>query len=221
MLRLRISPALVLIVAALAFWNRSAVFNAHAAAAPRQQPTPGPQVIIQSPRGGEALQGVVTIEGTTDVQGFQSVEIAFAYQPDNTNTWFVIQQGSQPVKEGVLASWDTTTITDGDYMLRVQVILQDGQVVESVTDGLRVRNYTVVETSTPEIGALPQSTATPTATPLPDFRVTPRQPEPEPTNPVQIGQQDFQTSVLRGVLAIFSAFVFGAIYLGVRALTRR
>ncbi len=188
-------------------------------------PTPEPQVRIASPLGGEALQGVVPIGGTTDLPGFRSAEVAFAYQADPTGTWFIIQQSSTPVKDGALAAWDTTTITDGEYKLRVQVFLAEGQVLESTVTGLRVRNYTPIETSTPAraspVPASGVATATPSATPLGDFQVKAVNATPLPTNPAQITPQHFEASALRGVLVIFGAALVGALYLGLRAIVRR
>lgn len=177
--------------------------------------------VVQSPKDGEALQGVVSILGTTDAPGFRLAEVSFAYQNAPTGTWFLLQHNTQPVTEGLLATWDTTTITDGIYRLRVQVFSQDGQVQERVINGLRVRNYTPVETSTPETGAARFETPTPTATPLPDFQVTPRIPEPAPTNPVQVTGEDLQSSALRGAAVIFGALLVAGIYLGLRLLGRR
>ena len=60
-------------------------------------------------------------------------------------TWFLIAQGSQPVENGLLASWDTSLITDGDYRLRADQVV--GWIVERLLlPNIRVRNYTVVET---------------------------------------------------------------------------
>jgi len=176
---------------------------------------------ISAPAPGEALQGVVEISGTTGVEGFQSAEISFAYQADPTSTWFLILQPNQPVVEGLLARWDTSTITDGQYRLRVQVILQDGQVLEFVVDGLRVRNYSPVETSTPAVLPTGQPTLTLTATPLTDFAVTAPVPIPLPTNPVEISEQRFTASIFQGMLVVFSAAVVAGIYLGLRWLIRR
>jgi hypothetical protein len=179
------------------------------------------QPSIQSPGGGEALQGVVLVSGTTDVPGFRRSEVAFAYQNDPTSTWFLIQQSEQPVIESVLANWDTTTIGDGTYQLRLQVVLEDGQVLEQVVAGLRVRNYTQIETNTPVSPAARQATGTLVPTPLSDFQVMPRNITPAPTNPAQLDRMDLQQSALRGTLVVFSALLVGVLYLGLRALIRR
>jgi hypothetical protein len=183
--------------------------------------TEEPKPAITSPGPGEALQGMVEVTGITDVSGFRRVEIAFAYQSDKTGTWFLLQQGSDRLKDGTLARWDTTMITDGTYRLRMRVFLQDGQVLDSVLDGLRVRNYTVIETSTPEVRPAGKATSTPTATPRADFRPETAESTPLPTNPAQVTAQHLQSSALRGVLVIFGAALLGLLYAGLRAVIRR
>ncbi len=177
-------------------------------------------VEISAPRPGEALQGVVEIRGTTGLEGFQSAEISFAYQDDATATWFLIQQSNQPVVDGPLARWDTSTITDGRYRMRVQVFLQDGQVLEYVVDGLRVRNYSPVETSTPAVLPTGQPTPTLTVTPLMDFAGTAPVLTPLPTNPAELTGQHLTASIFQGVLVIFGAAVIAGVYLGLRWLIR-
>jgi hypothetical protein len=181
---------------------------------------PEPQARIAAPLPGEALQGLVEISGTTALEDFAAAEIAFAYQDDPTGTWFLILQTDQPVLEGLLARWDTSTITDGIYRLRLQVFLWDGQVLESVVEGLRVRNYTPVETSTPAPLPTGQPTLTLTPTPLMDFAVTVPAMTPLPTNPAQLSGRHFAASALRGVLVVFGALAAGALYLGFRWLFR-
>jgi hypothetical protein len=179
-----------------------------------------PQIKIDSPRDGDALQGVVSVTGTTEVEGFRSMELAFAYQADTTGTWFLIARSSTAVKEGALTSWDTTTISDGSYRLRVQVTLEDGRVLETIVDELRVRNYLPVETATPGSRA-GQVTPTPTHTPLPDFEFVEADPTPLPTNPAVITQRDLQASLMQGALVVAGAFGLVGLYLALRAAFRR
>jgi hypothetical protein len=185
-----------------------------------QTPTVTPLVMIAEPLPGEALQGSVEITGFTDVPGFRSAEITFAYQDDPTSSWFLIQQGTKPVKEGILATWDTTTISDGQYRLRIRVFLQDGKVQESQINGLRVRNYTVIETSTPEAHLAGLETTTPTGTPLADFKPISPEATPFPTNPAQINLRNLGESAFRGMLLIIGVIVFAFVYVGARAIFR-
>jgi hypothetical protein len=179
--------------------------------------------VVESPRSGEALQGVVTVIGTTDIAGFQSAETEFSYDEDGA-VWFVLEQSKVAVKSDQLARWDTTTITDGQYRLRVRVHLADGGVSETVVTGLRVRNYSAVETPLPatelgkgtatapalENGPAPQNTATT----LPS--VTPR-----PVNPAEVTPLDLVHSGMQGVAIILLGFVVLGGYTGFRAFLHR
>ena len=107
------------------------------------QTTPAPA--IHSPVGGQALQGIVQILGTTSIEGFRSSELSFAYLVNPTDTWFKISESEVQVENGVIADWDTTTISDGDYILRLVIKLGDGNELMSSVDGVRVRNYSPIE----------------------------------------------------------------------------
>ena len=205
---------------------------------PTQQPTPLPvEAAVQVPVPGQALQGVVSVRGTSGLPGFQSAELSFAYADDRTGTWFLIAQSAQPVIDGPLASWDTTTITDGDYRLRLRVILSGGQVIERLVEGLRVRNYSPVETATPAApeGSSPDqaepsaftgaaATAANAAPDAPDFQPQSpagQFPNPAPTNPAAVTRADLGGSALRGALIAAGGLLLGIAYLGLRALLRR
>ena len=86
-----------------------------------------PQVEITSHNAGDAIRGIVPIEGNTEVEGFLSWELTFGYAGDTTGTWFFITESDQPVSGGILTQWDTTTLTDGTYNLRLTVFLDGGR----------------------------------------------------------------------------------------------
>ena len=98
-----------------------------------------PPVAITSPMPDEVLRGQVSIMGKVDVPSFVSAQLDFAYASNPTNTWFTIQAFSQPPVDSTLATWDTTSITDGDYILRLQVNLEDGTSQE-VTVPVKIGN---------------------------------------------------------------------------------
>ncbi len=178
------------------------------------------QAVVTSPKPGEALQGKISISGTVQAEGFQSYEVSFSYQRDTTNTWFLIDQGKEVVTAGPLASWDTTTISDGTYRLRLTVFLKDGKAVQTMVTGLRVRNYTTVETATP--APVNASGTEIVATPLPaDYKPNFQTPTPLGFNPAQVTKQDLNNSLMYGGLAALGLFVILGLYLGVRSLFRR
>lgn len=168
--------------------------------------------VIVSPRLGDVLQGVVTITGSSDVTGFVAAEISFTYMEDPTGTWFLIAKNSQPVFSDTLATWDTTAITDGNYVIRLRVYLTDGSTHDTLVSGLRVRNYSPVETRTPMVlapEATPLPTITQTATPFPT-------PTTLPPNPATLAVTDVSTSILYGGLVAILILIIIGIYLWLR-----
>jgi len=196
-------------------------------ATPTITPTPEPaRVVIRSPQTGQALQGNVAITGNSAVENFQSAEIAFAYHDNPTGTWFQIIFSSDPIVENTLAQWDTTTITDGTYDLRLVVTLQDGhQVVDNVSS-LRVRNYTPIETATatpvtPTASPEPGDTPVPTDTPTPTETSIPPTPTNLPANPAEVSPQDIALTLGQSALAVLGLFALMGIYAGIKVLRRR
>ena len=158
---------------------------------------PDDDLKIRAPLAGQALKGVVLVSGHTDIKDFQSAEVSYSYASGDAS-WFLVSQSREPVQDGQLAVWDTTTITDGDYNLRLQVLLTDGSVKEQVIQ-VRVRNYSPVETETPlpTVGVV---AARPTATPTP---APYRQPTPTdlPANPASVSAADLDIYLRCGVVS--------------------
>lgn len=134
----------------------------------------------------------------------------------------MIQSFEQPSPAGKLATWDTGAVTDGVYDLRLVVMLKDGTQKEVVVSGLRVRNYTPVETNTPsptpvraETRLVPSQTPTATITPIPSTGT------PLPTNPAELQPIELGFSLVQGMAVAFGLFALGGIYLGLKALFRR
>jgi hypothetical protein len=85
---------------------------------------------------------------------------------------------------------DTTTLTDGDYSLRLRALLLDGSVQETIVTDLRVRNYTAVPTPTPTATATAFAQIMPPTAQLlvPEIAtVTPSNPTPTPFPPNPAG----------------------------------
>lgn len=183
--------------------------------------TPEP-VAILSPLPNQAIQGIVPIHIRMDIQDAQEAELSFSYTGDRTGTWFLISQVSAPV-EGKLAEWDTTTLTDGNYTLRLIVLRQDGSQLVALAANLRVRNYTPVETDTPTPTPTPAPGETPVPTPTPTSSPTPIHPTPTPLppNPLQLSFQDFTSGVWKGAVGAVAFFALLGFYASMRRILRR
>jgi hypothetical protein len=191
-----------------------------------------PPIAITYPLTGDVLHGQVTITGTTQMDNFVSAQLEFSYASDPQNpdalsgpgNWFTLQTFTQPMLDSALAVWDTTSITDGDYVLRLQVSLGDGTTQE-VTVPIKVQNDTPFFTSTPKptatfdsvvVQQIPTSfllaaSPTPTETPRPT-------PMPFPTNSAALNQNAIYSSLGRGALVIIGLFIFAGLIIRVRRL---
>jgi hypothetical protein len=181
------------------------------------------EVSILSPLPGNAVRGSVPILVDTATEGFFSAELTFSYDSDKTGTLFLIDQSFESTADGVMTEWDTTTLTDGTYDLRLVVLLANGNGYTSVVPALRVRNYSPIETDTPT----PSPTSAPQATPMPSITASPTAtqipptPTPLPPNPLQITQQDIWTNLLRGAAGGFAAIILAGLYISIRKHFRK
>lgn len=185
-------------------------------------PTVGP-VSVFSPLHGQALKGSIKITGSISLEGWLSYELAFAQAASAEPDWFIFATGANPVTDGLFATWDTTTISDGDYNLRLRVFSPGGDQ-DVIVYGVRIRNYSVdtpMPTPTPPASATPSATptATVTATFTPRPTGTPYStPTRMPPNPASLRIDDIVFNLSRG--ALFMAVLFGVFGLFLR-LRRR
>jgi hypothetical protein len=180
-----------------------------------------PAVAISSPKSGDILHGQVNIIGTTSDPNFLSAELEFSYASAPVETWFPIQTLSQPVFDSPLYTWDTSAITDGGYILRLRVFLNDGTFQE-VTVPITVQNDVQPATPTPAPTATPEEETVPVPTPfLLASSPTPTEtlrstPTPIPTNPVSLDRTTVFSSFGRGALVILGMFALAGLILRIR-----
>jgi hypothetical protein len=182
-----------------------------------------PPIAITSPAADEVLRGEVTIIGSTAVINFASAQLDFKYASDAGDTWFPLASLSQPALDSPLYLWNTASITDGDYILRLRVNLTDGAFQEA-TVPVTIQNDASLLTPTPVFTSTPESfigvqiptpfllAASPTPTEVP--RPTPT---PLPPNPASLTQNTILASLGRGALIILGLFIFSAILLRLRS----
>jgi len=180
-----------------------------------------PAVAITSPAAGDVLRGEVSITGAMDAPGFVSAQLDFAYASDSAGTWFVIQTFSQPATDSVLAVWDTISITDGDYVLRLHVNLDDGTIQEA-TVPVKLQNDVLIPTATPAPTVTPNTAEVQIPTPFllaaaPTPTIPPRPtPTALATNPAVLGQDEIYASLGRGALVIAGLFILAGLIIRFR-----
>lgn len=158
--------------------------------------------VIVEPKPDAAVRGVVQIVGTATHPQFQKYQIYFAPWPipsDNSWAWISEAFSQQPL--GLLGTWDSRTVPDGAYALRVRVVKMDGNYLDSDPRRVLVVNTrplpspTPIATDTPVpaptvarptpttvIEVLPPAeTPTPEPTPTPELEITPILPAGEAT----------------------------------------
>lgn len=94
------------------------------------------KLIITDPKSGTQISGKVTLRGTVNVPnlGFYKYEVASL----NSTTWATISAGQKEVVNGPLGDWDTSTLTPGDYQLRLVATDNQGNVLPPCIIQIRV-----------------------------------------------------------------------------------
>jgi hypothetical protein len=79
-----------------------------------------PHATIKSPTPGQAVQGTVDIRGSADIPDFAFWKYELG-NPQAANVWVTLKASNRPVTDGVLGTWDSTTVPPGVYQLRLTV----------------------------------------------------------------------------------------------------
>jgi hypothetical protein len=93
---------------------------------------------IDSPEANTAVSGIVEITGAADSAGMIRFRLDFAYDPNPTGTWFPMSESAVPVQSGLLGIWDTTTIREGTYILRLTAYFGNDSAIAVEKPGIRV-----------------------------------------------------------------------------------
>ena len=152
-------------LALLLAWGGLHLDHGALGAGPRSQ---DPIWEITSPRANAQLRGTVEVTGSAYLAGdfsFYKLEYAPASLPGG---WIFLLEGRQEVLDGLLGAWDTTTVADGTYLLKLTVVHLNSQFQETAPRQVVVANAQPTETATP--------TATPEASPEPTSTIIIEQP---------------------------------------------
>ena len=113
--------------------------------------------VIAQPAQDSAVRGVVQVVGTAVHPEFQRYELYYAPFPvPSDQSWIFVgdaHTNQQPL--GLLGTWDSRSVPDGTYALRVRVVKVDGNYIDSDTVRVLVANTRPAESPTPEGTATP------------------------------------------------------------------
>src|SRR5690348_2978374 len=96
------------------------------------------QIMITAPEPGATVTGTVEITGTASVPnfGFFKYEVA----PMGSQNWATISAGREPKINAVLGTWNTSSLTNGDYFLRLVITDNVGISLEPCVIAVGVAN---------------------------------------------------------------------------------
>jgi hypothetical protein len=191
------------------------------------------EVAITAPRYGETISGLVLVTGTALSPDFHHYELAYAVDPNPDDQWFPVQDAiAQQVQENVLGAWDTTRVADGPYLLRLQVVRNDGTAQATVIQAMVIN---ATPTPLPSPLPTPTGTMTPTAGPTPTPLIyqpptrtprptnTPGGPTPTPRPPRRRSPLDstqLRRAAWTGIYVALAAFGLMSLYFGLRRVIR-
>ncbi len=97
------------------------------------------KIMITSPKsGGDPLNGTVDIVGTANVPNFAFYKYEVA--PLGTQNWATISANREPKKDEKLGEWNTVSVVNGDYFLRLVITDNVGKSLEPCVIAVRVAN---------------------------------------------------------------------------------
>jgi hypothetical protein len=96
------------------------------------------EIMITSPEPGDEINGTVNITGTASIPnfGFFKYEVA----PMGTQNWATISAGREAKVNEVLGPWNTSSLTNGDYFLRLVITDNVGVSLDPCVIAVRVAN---------------------------------------------------------------------------------
>ena len=111
---------------------------------PQEVPSEDADVAVRYPPPVWVLSGTVEIIGTADLLDMSSYIVEYheiVFEEEAVELWFpATLPGSRAVRNGVLGEWNTTTVRDGLYEIRLVVTITTGEQEYFVVSPLRVEN---------------------------------------------------------------------------------
>jgi hypothetical protein len=206
-------------------------------------PLPQGQAIVTSPVSGSTVSGEVQITGIANHPNILSYEVHYASGAEATAStqWILLAHvDNTPVQDGVLATWNTTTLPDGQYCLALTVRGRDDSFnYQQIVTRLTVSNAQPVAAPTevqPTPAPMPTAVIGPTVTPVTVEQPPTATPQPSSATGEGGGEEgastegesrslNLDTEMLRGAfctgaLIVLMLFVLLGLYQCMKAVVR-
>jgi hypothetical protein len=170
-------------------------------------PLPQWRSVITYPEPGMTVGGIVEIRGIATHANLDSYQVRYATGTKVVadTAWVdIVMLVPNPVDNGVLCTWDTTTLPDGPYVLALAVwgVDDPGNPHLHYVEHVIIDN-TLLPTTEPTPEQLPTVAAGPTQTPVSIAQPATPTPRPSPT-PMPEGQEVTPTPTVEETGAGFS-----------------
>lgn len=146
--------------------------------------TPVPTLNIASPAEGATIDGQ-NFSITGQVIADNLAQYIVEYAPAGTNNFqqIAVSNQQQTTPNAVLTTWDTTSVPDGGYTLRLRA-QRSGGGNAAILRNFQIDNPDPTPTPTPTITPMPTFTPIPSFTPIPPATAEPIPVDPVPFDPI-------------------------------------
>ncbi len=96
------------------------------------------KIMITAPAPGDNVSGTISIKGTADIPdfGFYKYEVSAM----GSQNWATIAASRNPAKDEELGKWNTASVPNGDYFLRLVITDNVGASLDPCVIAVRVLN---------------------------------------------------------------------------------
>jgi hypothetical protein len=92
---------------------------------------------ITFPKAGDEIKGSITLIGDANIPDFGFYKYEFS--PRDSESWLAVEANRKPVINDKLGTWDTTSIAQGDYQLRLVVTDNQGNELPACVIPVRIK----------------------------------------------------------------------------------
>ncbi len=113
-----------------------------------------PTAVISDPTPIECVCGDVAIRGTASVPAGQFLGYKLEWSQTGNDPWTLITNGTSPVTNDVLGTWNTTGLSEGYYLIRLTTQNTNGGTSTAITTAYLNTFFNTVDITSPPNGSI-------------------------------------------------------------------